>query len=292
MSGLQSLVTPLLSLCRQAGEKICEHYHSSQECDFAYKKDNSPVTQADLDAHDIIVSGLESFNVVYPVLSEEAAATHNQSRLGWECYWLVDPLDGTREFLSGSGDFSINIALIHKHRPVLGILYLPLLDVAYIGIPGVGAESRSVLSGEGSSLRTRHLPSDTLVTCLSRGKHRPESLRQFTRWCDLNMPIQSYLPSGGALKFCHMVEGKADCYPRFMPCCEWDVAAGQAILEAAGGCVVDLHGQPLRYNCRDNLYSPHFVAIADPAARFWQRFASEHGWSGRQCQWQWNSLRH
>lgn len=279
MSDLSQWIAPLLSLCEELGVLIREHYHSAQALEVSYKNDQSPITQVDMQAHDMLVAGLAKLNPVLPVLSEESSVAQKSKRHNWRQFWLIDPLDGTREFIAGTGDFSVNIALIDGHRAVLGVLYLPLTNTAYVGVPGEGAQCWDLASGAAPKpLRARAL-SDELVICSSRQGVCPDTQQRFLHWCKARQSKLEIINSGGAMKFCQLVEGKADCYPRYLPCCEWDVAAGQAILEAAGGCVVDMHGAPLRYNARENLYSPHFVAIADPRAQLWRDFAQEHGWN-------------
>ncbi|PID54779.1 MAG: 3'(2'),5'-bisphosphate nucleotidase [Gammaproteobacteria bacterium] len=279
MSGLKQWIAPLLDLCDDAGVLIRRHYHNAQTTQVSYKIDQSPVTQADLDAHDVLVAGLATLTPKLPILSEESSATQYDKRHNWQRFWLLDPLDGTREFIARTGDFSVNIALIDAHKSVLGVLYLPLQNVAYVGVSG----ERAQLWDLGSDAEPRDLCAralaDQLVICGSRQGACPQTQQRFMRWCKTQKPELDVLSSGGAMKFCQLADGVADCYPRYLPCCEWDVAAGQALLEAAGGCVVDMQGVPLRYNTRESLYSPHFLAIADPAAPLWRTFAREHGWS-------------
>ncbi|MGL4566058.1 MAG: 3'(2'),5'-bisphosphate nucleotidase CysQ family protein, partial [Halioglobus sp.] len=143
MPDLPGLVTPLLELCREAGALIVRHYHAAGAGDFQSKEDNSPLTLADTESHALLQAGLRALDSSIPLLSEESPAADLAGRRHWPRYWLVDPLDGTREFLAGTGEFTINIALIENHRPVLGVLYLPLEKIAYVGIPGVLAQCYS-----------------------------------------------------------------------------------------------------------------------------------------------------
>ena len=275
---LQDLVFPLLGLCRAAGEAICEYYHAPTAGDYEAKGDDSPLTRADLASHALLQAGLTSMDAAVPVLSEESVPADIARRRHWHRYWLVDPLDGTKEFLARTGEFTINIALIDNHRPVLGVLYLPLERVAYVGIPGVQAVRYSD-SGEGdwsvSELATRSLQPGQALTVLASRRHRGARLQVCLEWLDQHWERVSRHNMGSALKFSQLASGQGDFYPRFSPCCEWDTAAGQAVLEAAGGCVLGMDGEPLRYNCRDSLYSPPFYAIADGAHPLWRRLLQE-----------------
>ena len=273
VENLQSLVTPLLDLCRRAGDVICEHYAAPHAAEFEAKGDDSPLTRADLDSHVILQSGLESLDCDIPVLSEESTATDVAQRLSWDRLWMVDPLDGTKEFLARTGEFTINIALIDAHAPVLGLLYVPLTHKAYVGIPGSGAR-RYELGGDGlwssAPLTTRALPKGEPLTVLASRRHHGPKLDNCFQWLQQHWGLTQRINSGSAIKFCQMVDGQGDFYPRFSPCCEWDTAAGQALLEAAGGCLLGMDGQPFRYNARDSLLNPDFYAISDADNPFWR----------------------
>ena len=274
MSDLHQWVPPLLSLCRTAGDAICDYYYAAAAGDHTAKHDDSPLTHADLASHDILLSGLNALDASLPVLSEESIPAHIAQRRQWHRYWLVDPLDGTKEFLARTGEFTINIALIDDHRPVLGILYLPLEKIAYVGIPDVLAQ-RYADAGTGgwavTDLATRRLHTGDELTVLASRRHSGPRFTACLDWLAQNWGPLSRSDMGSALKFCRMAEGHGDFYPRFSPCCEWDTAAGQAVLEAAGGRLLGLDGAPLRYNCSDSLYSPPFYAIADEAHPLWAR---------------------
>ncbi len=271
---LNQWVAPLLELCLEAGQAICEHYRDPAATDYQSKQDNSPLTLADLASHAILQAGLISLDATVPVLSEESAPADITHRRQWPRYWLIDPLDGTKEFLARTGDFTINIALIENHRPTLGLLYLPLERVAYVGIPGQLAATYSAIGEDGWSvceLASPLLQSDQPLVVLASRRHAGERLQNCLDWVEKNWPCVSRSNMGSALKFCYMARGQGDFYPRFAPCCEWDTAAGQALLEAVGGCIVQLNGEPLRYNRSDSLYSPPFYAIADNAHPLWAR---------------------
>ncbi|MDX1733843.1 MAG: 3'(2'),5'-bisphosphate nucleotidase CysQ [Halioglobus sp.] len=278
MRDLQELVAPLLELCVAAGDVICEHYHAPGADRFEAKGDDSPLTHADLASDRILQQGLARLQPSLPVLSEESPDSRVRERHGWPTFWLVDPLDGTREFLARTGEFTINIALIDEHRPVLGVLYLPLAQVAYLGIPGASAQRFERETGgtwRSAALSCARLEEGRSLVVLASRRHRGRRLGRCLDWLAGEWPATERRDSGSALKFCHMAQGEGDFYPRFSRCCEWDVAAGQALLEAAGGAILGLDGRPLRYNLGDSLYSPNFYAIADPAHPLWQRLAEQ-----------------
>lgn len=276
MQSLPDLVPPLLELCQQAGEAICRHYHAPGEVAVKAKQDDSPLTRADMDSHHILREGLAPLGAGWPVLSEESPPAHKARRHGWGRYWLVDPLDGTKEFVAGTGEFTINIALIDSHRPALGLLYLPLENVAYVGLPGRFARRyrRDPASGEwrGETIATRPLREGAPLVVLASRRHRNPTLRAGLDWLEAEWGPLERNNSGSALKFCQLAAGEGDFYPRYSPCCEWDVAAGQALLEAAGGALLGLDGEPLRYNRGESLLSPHFLAFGDPAHPLWVRY--------------------
>lgn len=269
---LAALVPDLLALCREAGQAISAVYHAPGADAFEAKDDDSPLTSADLASHRILCAGLPELLRDTPVLSEESLPADVSERFGWHRYWLVDPLDGTKEFLARTGEFTINIALIEQHIPVLGVLYQPLADLAHVGIPGLWAKAFRAVEGGGwqaGSLQARELSQGDALTVLASRRHRGPRLERCIDWLASNWGGVERVNSGSALKFCQMAEGQGDFYPRFSPCSEWDTAAGQAVLEAAGGQVVDLHGEPLRYNTRESLLSPDFLAFADPGHPLW-----------------------
>jgi 3'(2'), 5'-bisphosphate nucleotidase len=207
------------------------------------------------------------------VLSEESRESELARRRDWHRFWLVDPLDGTKEFLARTGEFTINVALIDEHLPVLGVIYLPLEDVAYVGLPGTGAWRHQFAEGvwHRRAISARKLEAGQSLTVLASRRHRGPRLRSCLDWLVGQWGPLERDDSGSALKFCQLAAGEGDFYPRFTPCCEWDTAAGQALVEAAGGCVVGLDGAPLRYNQRDSLLSPNFYALADPAHALWRQ---------------------
>ena len=278
MPEIPDLVAPLLQLCLRAGDAICRHYHAPGESEITAKDDQSPLTQADTESHELLLAGLRVLDGSIPVLSEESPPADLLGRRSWRRYWLVDPLDGTKEFLAATGEFTINIALIEDHRPVLGVLYLPLERSACVGIPGVSAHRYQ--HGESGAwtrfdLAVRPLQPGGNLTVLASRRHRNGQLAGCLAWLRRHWGPVTRLDSGSALKFCQLARGEGDFYPRFSPCCEWDTAAGQAVLEAAGGALLGLDGLPLRYNCRESLLSPHFLAVADSGHMLWRELLAE-----------------
>lgn len=261
----------LLSLCADAGDLIAREYHGARADEYREKSDDSPITRADVAAHHCLVEGLRRLLPDIPVLSEESPLEVKAQRHGWERLWLVDPLDGTREFLDRSGEFTVNLALVESGVPRLGILYLPLERVAYLGIPGDNGWRCERTDGHWGrrELRPRPFARESGITVLASRRHRNARLDStLSLLASRAGPIERR-DSGSALKFTQLADGGGDCYPRFSPCSEWDVAAGQAILESVGGAVLGLDGRPLRYNARDTLLSPHFLAVADGGASLW-----------------------
>ncbi|MCU7796893.1 MAG: 3'(2'),5'-bisphosphate nucleotidase CysQ [Candidatus Thiodiazotropha sp. (ex Myrtea spinifera)] len=248
-------IDDLLQLAREAGDEILKIYNTEFEVE--RKQDNSPLTTADLAAHKLIVSTLERLTPEIPVLSEESAKIPFDTRQQWQRYWLIDPLDGTREFVKRNGEFTVNIALIENHEPTLGVVYAPVLDKLYYGISGQGAwkqEGRQA-AGEIQVVNQRRQPT---VVAGSRS-HAGDSLIRFLD----NLGEHELVSMGSSLKLCLVAEGEADLYPRLGPTSEWDTAAAQAVVEAAGGKVTTLDLQPLRYNTKDSLLNPQFFVFGD-----------------------------
>jgi 3'(2'), 5'-bisphosphate nucleotidase len=252
---LAALLPGVISLARAAGREIMQVYES----DFAVtlKDDRSPLTAADLASQRVIVQGLQSLTPEVPVLGEESAPADIATRRQWPSLWLVDPLDGTREFVKRNGEFTVNIALVHEHAPVLGVLYVPVTNDCYSAALGLGAWHNDEHRGAQplhASARC-HDPPRVLASRSHRGRGVDGLLER--------LGPHDIVSVGSALKFARLAAGDADFYPRLSPTSEWDTAAGQIIVEEAGGRVTDLSGAPLRYNARDTLLNPDFVAWAD-----------------------------
>jgi 3'(2'), 5'-bisphosphate nucleotidase len=238
----------------RAGAAIMQIY----EAGFAVqrKEDNSPLTLADLESQRVIIAGLTEITPDIPILSEESAQAPWGERQTWRELWVVDPLDGTREFVKRNGEFTVNIALVLEHEPVLGVVAAPAQGLLYWGALGVGAFSHH----RGGTQAPIHAtaPQHPLRVVGSRSHASAETAGYLAR---LGPHVMTGI--GSSLKFCLVAEGKADLYPRFGPTSEWDTAAGQALLEAAGGHVTRLDGHRLRYNCRESLINDDFLAYGD-----------------------------
>jgi len=257
---LQHLIEPVVAAATRAGTAILEIY--ATDFDVEAKDDESPLTQADMAAHRTIMTGLKELTPDIPVVSEESGLPGFEVRRQWQRYWLVDPLDGTREFVKRNGEFTVNIALIEEHRPVLGVVHVPVSGKTYIGVDGLGSELR-LPNGETQAISVA-IESASPVRVVGSRSHRGASLDAFLeKLADFEM-----VPMGSSLKFCLVAEGAADIYPRLGPTSEWDTAAAQAVVEQAGGTVLQLDGNPLNYNAKPDILNPHFM-VAGPQDHDW-----------------------
>jgi len=250
-----ALIPAVIRLAETASRRILEIYNS--EFIIAHKDDRSPLTEADMASHKTICEGLHDLTPAIPILSEESADIPFATRKTWDYFWLVDPLDGTREFIKRNGEFTINIALIENHSPVLGVIYVPVTGTTYFASRGTGAFKKS---GNGPSQKINTHRTDagriSLAGSRSHGSDRQQAL--IKKLGDIEVHA-----IGSALKFCLVAEGIVDIYPRFGPTSEWDTAAAQCIVEEAGGMVTDTEFNPLRYNTRESVLNPDFLVIAD-----------------------------
>lgn len=249
----QTTIEQVIAIARQAGEAIMQHYQAGIEVQ--RKEDNSPLTQADLAAHTIIEAGLSTLVPDLPVLSEESAAIPFATRQKWDKYWLVDPLDGTREFIKRNGEFTVNIALIEHHQPVIGVVYAPALNLLFYAAKGQGA-FRQFGQKAPQPIKAREFESYQVTVAGSRSHASEELLRFLDR-----MGPHILISMGSSLKICLVAEGRADVYPRLGLTSEWDTAAAQCVLEEAGGKLVGMDGQPFKYNLKESLLNPHFFAV-------------------------------
>jgi len=257
---MKSLIDPVVALAEQAGKAILEVYASDFEVQS--KDDDSPLTQADLASHYCIVAGLEALTPGMPIISEESGLPDFEERSQWDRYWLIDPLDGTREFVNRNGEFTVNIALIDQQKPVLGVVYVPVQDVSYLGCEGYGAERRNT-DGSVESIHVSTTSAEPVRIVGSRS-HRGASLDAYLE----NLGNCEMIPMGSSLKFCVIAQGGADLYPRLGLTSEWDTAAAQAVVEQAGGSVVTLDGKPMKYNTKSDILNPFFFVIG-AADRDW-----------------------
>jgi 3'(2'), 5'-bisphosphate nucleotidase len=264
---MTSLLADIIPLARRAAAAILEVY--GQDFAVEHKTDASPLTAADLAAHHAIVDGLRRLTPELPVLSEESASIAWAERERWSRYWLVDPLDGTREFVKRNGEFTVNIALVDAHRPVLGVVLAPVGGDLYYAEAGRGAFRQARPDAEPQRLRTTCPPAQPLRVAGSRS-HGSERQGQLLS----RLGPYTTLAMGSSLKFCLIARGDADLYLRAGPTSEWDTAAAHCVLDEAGGAVFALDGQPLRYNAKASLRNPEFLAVGDPSIAWTDRLGT------------------
>lgn len=254
-----NLLKPIEHLAREAGEAIMQVY--ARAFVIETKSDSSPLTEADLLANERILKGLKIISSEIPVLSEEAVNDFSgPNQMG--CYWLVDPLDGTKEFIQRSGEFTVNIALIENGKPVLGVVYAPVTKLLYSAVKNQGAYKRQA-AGPACKIQVRPKPAHGVWTVVGSRSHGGDLSQWLSR-----LGRYELKPVGSSLKFCLVAEGEADLYPRFGPTSLWDTAAAQIIVEEAGGQVIDLAGKALDYSQPQFLLNPAFLvcsAAIDPA---------------------------
>lgn len=245
-----SILPDVIKVADEASEKVLHIYQSDFKVD--YKEDQSPITAADIASHDIIVSGLRNISRDIPILSEEGKNIPWEERKHWRRFWLVDPIDGTKDFTQRNGEFTVNIAMIEDGEPVMGVVIAPALKEAFWGVVGEGAHKRD---RTGSVHRIRVADPKETKRVVASKNHLNAETREFIA----NLGDHELVQAGSSLKFCRIAEGHADIYPRIGPTSEWDTAAAQAVLVAAGGSVVALDGTPLRYG-KEDILNPNFVA--------------------------------
>jgi 3'(2'), 5'-bisphosphate nucleotidase len=248
---LQTLLPHIVSLAHQAGDAVMKVY-SQAEVVTTYKDFDSPLTCADTDSHNVIVEDLRAFTPTVPVLSEESKAVPYDARREWRTFWLIDPLDGTKEFIQRNGEFTVNIALVKNSRPILGVVHAPAMDVTYFAAQGVGA-FKQVARTRTHPIAVGDRPSERLKVVVSRS-HPNTALEALL---DRIGPHEC-IGMGSSLKICLVAEGAADLYPRLGPTMEWDTAAAHCIIETAGGRITDISGRALEYN-KSDMHNPDFV---------------------------------
>ncbi len=231
--------------------------YTSNGCAHSLKTDQSPVTQADIEAHVLISTALDGLLPDCPVVSEEDAdSLANRTNSGM--FWLLDPLDGTKEFIDGNGEFTVNIALIKNGAPILGVVYAPAKKLMYWGGLGIGAFRDDGSARTKIHANNRSHASSAVTRVVASKSHLNQATVEFIK----RIGNVSLVQAGSSLKICRIAEGAADIYPRLGPTCEWDTAAAQAVLEGAGGVLTDLHGVRLAYG-KPDVINPYFVAAAD-----------------------------
>ena len=260
------LIDALVAIVDAAGREIMKVYESN--FDVVTKDDASPLTQADLASHRLIRDALNNLTPEIPVLSEESTPPDFATRRSWNRYWLVDPLDGTKEFVNRNGEFTVNIALIEGHRALLGVVGVPARGVTYTGDVAARRAERRDQQGAHVINARRMDRANNLVVVASRS-HGGERLELFIDELSRRFRCVDRTPVGSSLKLCILAEGHADLYPRLGPTSEWDIAAAHAVLQAAGGAVWTFDRAPLSYNTKDSLLNPEFLAVADDAFDWW-----------------------
>ncbi|MCG8428313.1 MAG: 3'(2'),5'-bisphosphate nucleotidase CysQ [Chromatiales bacterium] len=263
-------IEKLIEVAQQAGAAILEIYNSD---DFSVeeKSDNSPLTAADLASHNIITQALATLTPDIPVLSEESANIPFETRQSWTRYWLIDPLDGTKEFIKRNGEFTVNIALVEAHQATIGVVYVPVTGLTFYGIKGDGAYTMKDNS-PATPIQVNRNRRTPLQVAGSRS-HAGDSLKQFLD----NVGEHEIVSMGSSLKCCLVADGTCDLYPRLGPTSEWDTAAAQAVVEAAGGQITLTNMTPLRYNTKESLLNPHFFVFGDSSINWSEYLGEETG---------------
>lgn len=247
------MINSVIRLAEEAGKAIMEVY-GREFSQVTFKEDHSPLTLADTAAHEILLKGLTQLDGHLPVLSEESKSEPFSVRRSWQDYWLVDPLDGTKEFIKKNGEFTVNVALIRQGAPILGVVHVPAKSITYFASQGQGAFKKE---GAGAPQRIHVRPKEAVWKVVVSRSHKDDQVEAFLN----SLGAYDSMSVGSSLKLCRIAEGAAHFYPRFWPSMEWDIAAGQCLVEEAGGSVLDLEGAPLVYT-KPQLENPFFLASA------------------------------
>lgn len=268
---LQAWLTGAAEIALKAGDLILELYEE-QAYETYEKVDDSPVTSADFAANRLIVDGLAALTPTIPILSEEGSHLSFEERKQWPRYWIIDPIDGTQEFIARSGDFGVIIALVEHNKPVLGVIYWPAGDVLYTAQQGQGAYRQDIHGKQRIQIRRLADPEQDIIhLAVSRRQPRERVLQRMTTARELAL-----FPAGScSLKACMIAEGRADCFLRVGPTGEWDTAAAEVIVGEAGGCIVSENFEPLTYNQEANLGNPNFIILGDPEVP-WRQVFTHH----------------
>lgn len=265
-SDLSRLTEASVSIARRAGQAIMHIYESG--FDVETKADDSPLTTADRASHELICAELAELTPDIPIWSEESATISFNTRSLWSEFWLVDPLDGTKEFIKRNGEFTVNIALVRDHEPVLGVVHVPAHDRDYFGYQG-GGSFLAERDGYPEAISVRK-PAASPRRVVGSRSHLGSSLESYLERVGQHIMV----PMGSSLKICLVAAGDADVYPRLGPTSEWDTAAAQAVVENAGGQVVDIHGKRLMYNTKADVLNPFFIVFGDESID-WAGFAGD-----------------
>jgi 3'(2'), 5'-bisphosphate nucleotidase len=252
----QAELQQIVTIAKQAGNAIMDVY-AQTDLQVEIKQDDSPVTAADIASHNVIIKGLTSHFTDIPIMSEEDANISWDTRKKWQTYWLIDPLDGTKEFIKRNGEFTVNIALIHQGQSIAGVVYAPVLTKCYSGIVGQGAWLEH--DGKVTLLDISQRGITPIPVIVGSRSHDSPDVAEYLH----TVGEHQMLSVGSSLKFCMVAEGQADVYPRLGLTSEWDTAAAQAVLESAGGVVVEYPAlTPLQYNQKENILNPYFIAAS------------------------------
>lgn len=238
------MIQKIIDTAREAGKAIMEYYQEDVEID--RKEDNSPLTKADLASHHIILNALEEIDPDTPVISEESGVPDYQIRKGWPSFWIVDPLDGTKEFIKKNGEFTVNIALIEQGEPILGVVYIPAKELTYYALKGEGSFKQQD-GAEPERIHSEKADTSKPVTVIQSRSHGSDDLE--AKLAGKGIRMGQTISAGSSLKFCLVAEGKADIYPRMGPTMEWDVAAGDCVYRNSAR--EGQHASPLTYNKPD-----------------------------------------
>ena len=253
----KKLILDICNISIIAGNKILEYY--KDDIEVTHKNDSSPLTKADLASNKIIKTALHNLDTTIPILSEESLVDWS-TRKSWNKYWLVDPLDGTKEFIKNNGEFTVNIALIEKNSPILGVIFAPVKSLIYFAQKGYGSFTLH------TSVELNSLDEATQISVFKQSDpvriigSRSHSNNSFTTWVNEKFPDAQIIQAGSSIKFCLIADGNADIYPRFGPTSEWDIAAGHIILNEAGGKILTLSNKEIKYNEKESLLNPEFIA--------------------------------
>ncbi len=248
-------IQEIIKIAQEAGAAILEIYERDFEVE--YKGDESPLTEADKKSNEVIEKGLKATYSAIPILSEETKQAPYEERKDWGTFWLVDPLDGTKEFIKRNGEFTVNIALVTNGRPVLGVIYVPVVNKTFYAIKDKGS---FLIDEKGEETKLEKvLPTEGKISVAASRSHLNDATQAFVDEKRKEYEEVNFISAGSSLKFCLVAEGKAHCYPRFAPTMEWDTGAGQIVAEEAGASVtVPETGEPLVYN-KENLLNPYFL---------------------------------
>lgn len=263
----EELLKLIIKTAKQAGEAIMEIY-SRDDFGIIKKEDNTPLTLADSASDDVIKQTLSRLTPDIPLLSEESLDVPYENRKKWKRFWLIDPLDGTKEFIKRNGEFTVNIALIEDNEPILGVVYAPASGTLYYGAKDLGAYKLE--NNSKKRITTQKYKNGEILNIVASHSHHNENTEKFIKNIEQDSILVNIIKIGSSLKFCLVAEGMIHLYPRFGATMEWDTAAAQAIVEAAGGSVTNLDNEPLRYN-KEKLLNPYFIVDGSQGFR-WQKY--------------------